>query len=67
MSIPDNDIRIECDAAAEGFHTTWRPCTAVGLGSDEREALEDLREAAHFYIDTMVDLKLEEIEKGLST
>jgi predicted RNase H-like HicB family nuclease len=38
--------------------------TSVGLGKTEAEALDDLRAAAHFGIETMVDLKLREIEKN---
>jgi hypothetical protein len=34
---------------------------AIGMGKTEKEALEDLREAAHFGIETMVNLKLREI------
>jgi predicted RNase H-like HicB family nuclease len=38
--------------------------TSVGLGKTKTEALDDLRAAAHFGIETMVDLKLREIEKN---
>ena len=37
--------------------------TAIGTGMTHEDALEDLREAAHFYIDTMIDLKLQEMGK----
>jgi len=38
--------------------------TGIGVGRTEAEALDDLRTAALFGIETMVDLKLREIEKG---
>ena len=38
--------------------------TSVGLGRTKAEALDDLRAAAHFGIETMVDLKLREIVKN---
>jgi predicted RNase H-like HicB family nuclease len=41
--------------------------TSVGLGKTEAEALDDLRAAAHFGIEAMVDLKLSEIEKTPTT
>jgi predicted RNase H-like HicB family nuclease len=39
--------------------------TCVGLGKTKVEALADLRAAAHFGIETVVDLKLTEIEENL--
>jgi len=38
--------------------------TCVGLGKTKAEALDDLRAAALFGIETMLDLKLREIEKN---
>jgi hypothetical protein len=38
--------------------------TSIGLGKTKAEALDDLRAAALFSSETMVDLKLREIEKG---
>ena len=32
---------------------------AIGLGKTKEEALEDLREAAHFGVDTLINLKLD--------
>ncbi len=57
----DNEMTIEYDEELKSYYIVCRPLAAVGLGETEREALADLREAAYFGIDTMVDLKLEEI------
>ena len=61
MSMPKHEISIESDAETQGFYTIWEPGSAIGMGMTEKEALGDLREAAHFYIDTIVDAKLREI------
>jgi hypothetical protein len=41
---------------------TWRP-VSVGVGGTGREALEDLRAAAHLGVDLLIDIKLKDIEK----
>lgn len=61
MSLLDNEMIIEYDEQLENYYVVCRPLAAVGLGETEQEALADLREAAHFGIDTMVDLELKEI------
>ena len=66
MSIPNHEILIESDAETEGFYTIWEPGSAIGMGTTEKEALDDLRGAIHFYIDTMVDSKLREINHNMS-
>jgi len=58
---PDNEINIEFDDKSGNFYIVWRLFTAVGLGETAREALEDLRQAAYFGIETAVDMKLSEI------
>ena len=61
MSMPGQEIQIEYDEENHDCHVVWESGKAIGLGMTHREALEDLREAAHFYIDTTIDLKLQEI------
>ena len=60
----DDEIIIAYDDDSRSYYCIWRPLTSVGLGKTEAEALDDLRAAAHFGIETMVDLKLSQIEKN---
>jgi predicted RNase H-like HicB family nuclease len=59
-----DEIIIAYDDDSQSYYCIWRPLTSVGLGKTEAEALDDLRAAAHLGIETMVDLKLREIEKN---
>lgn len=60
--LSDDEMRIEYDEEIKSYYIIWRPLATVGLGLTEKEALEELRVAAHFGIDTMIDLKLAEID-----
>jgi predicted RNase H-like HicB family nuclease len=62
--LPYDEIIIVYDDSSQSYYCIWRPLTSVGLGKTEAEALDDLRAAAHFGIETMVDLKLREIDKN---
>ena len=62
--LPYDEIIIAYDDDSQSYYCIWRSLTSVGLGKTEAEALDDLRAAAHFGIETMVDLKLSEIEKN---
>jgi len=55
-----HDIEIEFDEQTQDYYIVWQPIVA-SLGKTRQEALEDLREAAHFGVDTLIDLKLEDI------
>ena len=59
-----DEIVIEYDDISKSYCIFWRPLIAVGMGDTEKEALEDLRQAAHLGIDTEVNLKLTEIDKS---
>jgi hypothetical protein len=62
MGMPaSNEIQIEFDKQVRNYYTIWQPMVAIGMGKTVQEALEDLRTAAHFGIETKVNLKLEEI------
>ena len=63
-NLPSGEIAIDYDDDSQSYYFIWRPLTSVGLGKTEAEALDDLRAAAHLGIETMVDLKLREIEKN---
>jgi predicted RNase H-like HicB family nuclease len=62
--LPCDEIVIDYDDDSQSYYCIWRPLTSVGLGNTEAEALDDLRAAGHFGIETMVNLKLREIEKN---
>jgi predicted RNase H-like HicB family nuclease len=57
-------IVIGYDGDSRNYYGIWRPLIGIGLGKTEAEVLDDLRAAALFGIETMVDLKLREIEDG---
>ena len=57
----NNEIQLEFDEEFGSYYTIWQPVVAIGVGGTEQEALEDLRAAAHFGVDTKVDLKRQEI------
>jgi predicted RNase H-like HicB family nuclease len=60
MMPPGDEITIEYDEQAQSYYVVWEPPRAIGLGQTRREALEDLLGAAHFGIETAVNLKLAE-------
>jgi len=55
----DNDVKIEFDDVIQSYYIVWRPIV-IGAGNTQREAMEDLREAAHFGVDTIINLNLSE-------
>jgi hypothetical protein len=48
------------DRETQGHYIIWDPIV-IGMGKTKREALEDLRAAAHFGVDTLIDLRLKQI------
>lgn len=52
-----HDIIVECDTDTMDYCSVWQP-VVVGAGKTEQEALEDLRTAAHFSIDKLIELRL---------
>jgi len=57
-----NNIKLEFDKQTGEYYIIWEP-VVIGAGKTKSDALEDLREAAHFGVDTLIDLKLENIKK----
>ena len=57
------DIEIEFDEETQEHYIIWEP-VVIGLGKTRVEALQDLREAAHSGVDTLIDLKLADNRKG---
>ena len=54
------DIEIEFDEETQNCYIIWQPLV-ISLGKTKQEALEDLREAAHLGVDTLIDIKLKVI------
>ena len=57
-----NDINLDYDKESGDYYIVWEP-VVVSAGSTERQALEELRGAAHLGVDTFIDLKLKHINK----
>jgi predicted RNase H-like HicB family nuclease len=57
-----NSINLEFDKKSGEYYIVWEPLV-IGAGKTRDEALRDLREAAHFGVDTMIDRKLQNIKK----
>jgi hypothetical protein len=55
-----NDLIVECDTETMDYYSVWEP-VVIGAGKTEQEALEDLRTAAHFSVDKLIDLKIKNI------
>jgi len=57
-----NEIHIEFDEVAQGYYAIWQP-VVIAAGKTRRKALDDLRQTAHFGVDTFIDSRLEDINK----
>jgi hypothetical protein len=57
--LAQSNINLEFDRETQEYHIIWEPMV-IGMGKTRREALEDLRMAAHFGVDTLIDLKLKD-------
>ncbi len=56
-----NDINLEYDQESGEYYIVWEP-VILSAGKTERQALEELRGAAHLGVDTLIDLKLKNIK-----
>jgi len=61
-ALAENDINLEFDRESGEYYIIWKP-VVIGMGKTGTKALEDLREAAHFGVDTLINLKLKYIRK----
>ena len=59
-ALDGNDIKLEFDRETGEYYIVWEP-VVIGMGKTRGKALEDLREAAHFGVDTLINLKLKDI------
>ena len=55
------DIEIEFDPETDSYFIIWQPLV-LSLGKTQEDALIDLREAAHQGVNTLIDLKLQDLE-----
>ena len=55
MAKSNHEIEIEFDDDTQKYLVTWKLPIAIGTGKTEAEALQDLREAAHLYVDTLIE------------
>ena len=56
--LDNENIEIGFDEESLNYYADCR-LTAIGMGKTKEEALEDLRQAGHFGIDTLINIKLE--------
>ena len=56
-----NEIEVAFDETIQGYFAIWEP-VVIGAGKTRDEALNDLRQAAHFGVDTFIELKLKDIK-----
>ena len=56
-------INLEFDGESQRYYIVWET-VAMGMGKTKNEAIEDLRGAAHFGVDTLIDLKSKDIIEG---
>ena len=59
MANENTDIQIEYDNVSSTYYIVWQPMVVVGGGSTRKAALDDLRSAAHFAIDTVLTKEIE--------
>jgi len=57
-----NSIDLEFDKESWEYYIVWEP-VIIGAGKTAGEALEDLRAAGHFGVDTLIDRKLQNIKE----
>jgi hypothetical protein len=61
--MPSNEeIIMEYDEMTESYYVVWEPMAVIGMGETKKEALDDMRQAAIFSMDTVARLKLAEIQ-----
>jgi predicted RNase H-like HicB family nuclease len=62
VTVLANSIDLEFDKESGEYYIVWEP-VVIATGKTADEALQDLKEAAHFGVDTMIDRKLQNIKK----
>jgi predicted RNase H-like HicB family nuclease len=62
VTVLANSIDLEFDKESGEYYIVWEP-VVIATGKTADEALQDLKEAAHFGVDTMIGRKLQNIKK----
>jgi len=62
MTSNNGEIKIKLDKVIQHYYIVWE-LSVIGLGKTKQEALESLREAAHFGVDSLIDQKLRNISE----
>ena len=62
----NGEIKIELDKVTQHYYIVWE-LSVISLGKTKQEALESLREAAHFGVDSLIDQKLRNISEIITT
>jgi predicted RNase H-like HicB family nuclease len=60
MESENKEIHIEYDTVSNNYYVVWQPMVVVSAGSTRKEALDDLKKAAHFGIDTILNREVEQ-------
>ena len=55
--LDNENVEIGFDGESLGYYADCR-FIAIGLGKTKEEALEDLRQAGHFEVDSFINMKL---------
>jgi len=61
-ALAESDINLEFDRESGEYYIIWKP-VVIAMGKTRTRALEDLRAAAHFGVDTLINLTLKDIGK----
>ena len=62
MNALANNINLEFDKESGEYFIIWEP-VVISTGKTAGEALEELKEAAHFGVDTLIDREIKNIKK----
>jgi ubiquinone/menaquinone biosynthesis C-methylase UbiE len=66
MPSNNGEIKIEFDKVTQHYYVVWE-LSVIGLGKTRQEALDDLRQAAYFGVDSLIDQKLRNISEAVAT
>jgi len=59
-------IKIKLAKITQKYYIVWE-LSAIALGKTKQEALENLREATHFGVDSLINQKLRNISEIITT
>ena len=58
MMPSDNEMIMEYDEMNESYYVIWEPMAVIGMGKTKKEALDDMRQAAIFGMNALIDRKM---------